>query len=85
MSTQVRPIDANALMEFARNHVDHKVDCNDIARFPSLDYAPVVHAEWKTSNGVVRCSHCDRGYRITKYGPNTRTFAFCPNCGARME
>ena len=27
-------VSVNALMEFARNHVDRKVDCNDIARFP---------------------------------------------------
>lgn len=36
----VRPIDANALMDFARNHVNRTVDCNDIARFPTLDYVP---------------------------------------------
>ena len=27
-------VSVNALMEFAKNHVDGKVDCNDIARFP---------------------------------------------------
>ena len=36
----VRPIDANALMDFARNHVNRTVDCNDIARFPTIDYVP---------------------------------------------
>lgn len=36
----VRLIDANALMDFARNHVNRTVDSNDIARFPTLDYVP---------------------------------------------
>ena len=30
-------VSVNALMEFAKNHVDGKVDCNDIARFPRVN------------------------------------------------
>lgn len=60
-------------------------ELHDLYKLHNGETALVIHAVWKTSNGVVRCSHCDRGYHITKYGPNTRTFAFCPNCGARME
>lgn len=43
----MRLIDADALMELARNHVNRTVDCNDIARFPTIDAVP-----------VVRCSEC---------------------------
>lgn len=37
MKNNARPIDANALIELAKNHVDHNVDINDIARFPTID------------------------------------------------
>lgn len=30
-----------ALLEFAHNHVNGTVDCNDIARFPAVDAEPV--------------------------------------------
>lgn len=45
----MRLINADALMELARSHVNGTVDCNDIARFPAIDAAPVVHAHvvWK--------------------------------------
>ncbi len=31
-----RLIDANALMELAQNYISKSVDCNDIARFPTV-------------------------------------------------
>ena len=31
-----RLIDADMLMEFCQNNVDKSVDCNDIARFPTV-------------------------------------------------
>ena len=30
-------ISREALMEYARNHVGHTIDCNDIARFPAVE------------------------------------------------
>lgn len=48
-----RLIDANALMEFARNHIDRSVDCNDIARFPTIDAVP-----------VVRCGQCAKAKKF---------------------
>ena len=30
-----RLINANALMEYCQNQIDKKIDCNDIARFPT--------------------------------------------------
>ena len=45
-----------------------------------------IDGKWeKQRGGVVRCSYCDKGYRITKGGANVLTFAFCPNCGTRMD
>ena len=38
-----------ALLEFAHNHVNGIVDCNDIARFPAVDAEPVITGE--TSDG----------------------------------
>ena len=38
-----------ALLEFAHNHVNGTVDCNDIARFPAVDAEPVITGE--TSDG----------------------------------
>ena len=34
-------ISRNALLEFAHNHVGGTVDCNDIARVPSVDVVPM--------------------------------------------
>lgn len=42
-------ISRSALLEFAHNHVNGTVDCNDIARFPSVDAEPVITGE--TSDG----------------------------------
>lgn len=30
-----RLINANALMDYCQNQMDRKIDCNDIARFPT--------------------------------------------------
>lgn len=78
---EVRPIDANALLELAHNHVGGTVDCNDIARFPTLDYAPVIHARWimrDDGEGLRRvCSRC--GNESKEETP------FCAHCGAKMD
>ena len=42
-------ISRSALLEFAHNHVNRTVDCNDIARFPAVDAEPVITGE--TSDG----------------------------------
>ena len=74
-------------MELARNRVNGTVDCNDIARFPAIYAALVVHAKWgkpieyglpyaANHLGVV-CSYC------CKWSDNK--YNFCPNCGAKMD
>lgn len=79
---EVRPIDANALMELARNHVDRTVDCNDIARFPTLDYTPVRHGKWCDDNYVWRCNRCKAWFMLEQGNADMN---FCPNCGAKMD
>jgi hypothetical protein len=79
-------IDANALMDLARNHVGGTVDCNDIARFPTVDAAPVVHGRWieRRHEGMgggwyllFHCSECDT--------PSARPRNYCSFCGAKMD
>ena len=70
-----------ALLEFAHNHIDGQVDCNDIARFPSVDAEPVRHGRWITvcdTHGVTeddgwwrewyaKCSKCGRMIPLNEY------------------
>ena len=75
----MRLIDADALMELARNHANRTVDCNDIARFPAIDAVPVVHAWWEYNPGdnIPYCSRCAMPQDVqTKY---------CHECGAKMD
>ena len=80
----MRLIDADKLMEFAKNHINHSINCNDIARFPTVDAAPVRHGRWNTSlDGITPfCTACGMKHRITNFSkiPN-----YCPNCGAKMD
>jgi len=78
-------ISREALLEFAHNHVGGTIDCNDIARFPAVNAAPVVHAKWMIERCAARCTHCGIGYRLSNGGPNAMRFKFCPNCGAKMD
>ena len=48
-------IDANALMNLARNHIDGIVDCNDIARFPTVDAVEVVRCKDCKHRGSSLC------------------------------
>lgn len=49
----------------------------DFMQLPSADVAPVVHGQWKWSEGG-QCSEC--GFHNSNFGYN-----YCPNCGARMD
>ena len=80
----MRLIDADKLMELARNHVGRTVDCNDIARFPTVDAVPVVQATREVFNengtGSYRCSQCG----VVHYGGSTGLMRYCSHCGARF-
>lgn len=76
-----------ALLEFAHNHVNGTVDCNDIARFPAVDAEPVQYGRWGEYHitgydglhptYTAPCSVCSYEARFTH--------RFCPNCGAKMS
>ena len=76
-----RYIDAEKLCEFARNHINKSVDCNDIMRFPFADVQEVKHGKWELiGKNVIKCTSCGCARNIkTQFGWN-----FCPICGARM-
>jgi hypothetical protein len=88
MATEKRLIDANALMRYTMNQKSRTVDCNDIARFPTVDAAEVVHG---------RCNWCNGDYHTKimataiRYHSNGNMDGYelkvnyCPNCGADMR
>ena len=77
-----RYMDAEKLCEFARNHINKSVDCNDIMRFPTADVQEVRHGRWDIfNNKIAQCSVCRYGRAIaTQFWWN-----FCPACGAKVE
>ena len=89
----MRLIDADMLMELARNHVNRTVDCNDIARFPIVDAVPVVHARWNRKDGKAvmfdiewECNKCGCAISTSGiYTPAACGWNFCPSCGAKMD
>lgn len=87
----MRLIDADKLMEFAKNHANGSVDCNDIARFPRVDAVPVRHGRWddsgryrfKDGSVAVRCTAC--GCVLNKDEYIKYAWVYCPICGAKMD
>lgn len=87
----MRLIDADKFEEFIRkNCTDSLVDlwCELVRRQPTIEAAPVVHAEWKLKQGDEGvhwyCSKCreEALFDIFNYQEKSN---FCPNCGARMK
>lgn len=61
---------------------DGRITTSGIKAIPSANVAPVVHGRW-VMDGKDHC-HCSE----CKDGRNIRTqigWAFCPNCGAKMD
>lgn len=78
-------ISREALMQFAHNHINGTIDCNDIARFPAVDAAPVVHSRWvwipdeeEDNTWHLVCDAC-------KHGGLFEDDNYCHNCGAKMD
>lgn len=74
-------VDRDALYEFAHNHINGAIDCNDIMRFPIADVEEVKHGKWQLiGKNVSKCTVCGCARNIrTQFGWN-----FCPVCGAKM-
>lgn len=54
-----------------------------LRRIPAADVAPVVHGRWGIVAGTKTrrfCSVC--AWDVPEYG---KFYAYCPNCGARMD
>ena len=66
MNIEKRMIDANALMAYTRNQKSRTVDCNDIARFPTVDAVE-----------VVRCEDCKHWQPIHEHIPHWECQIFC--------
>jgi hypothetical protein len=61
------------------------VQADYIGRLPAADVAPVVHARWERVRSNWYCTGCHKGHRITNGAPTANNFAYCPNCGAKMD
>lgn len=88
-------ISREALMEYARNHIGHTIDCNDIARFPAIDAEPVRHGHWVKCQGKSNIWYCSECGEKINYKQNRRTYNIpkvpvwqknkrCRCCGAKM-
>lgn len=69
----------------------HEIKDLDVIRvmlaLPSADVAPVRHGRWvercEDQDGIYEfCSECGIDTDITHYG---ESYAYCPNCGAKMD
>lgn len=94
-------ISRSKLIEFANNHFGGVIDCNDIARFPTIDAEPVRHAENVTPthpSDMFICGGCGFVCEITKLiykdedhpevGPPEAfeyECEYCPHCGSKMD
>lgn len=58
------------------------ISAYDVVMLPAADVAPVRHGRWRCHGdcGVTECSVC--GWSIEEY---VGDYAYCPNCGARMD
>lgn len=82
MTNETWYIDAEALMELARNHVGGTVDCNDIARLPRAEVVKVIHGEWIVEcKNSYRCSNCFK----SRNSDVQRGWDFCPFCGSKNK
>ena len=94
MANERRLIDANALYEKATRAWDDTLcdECyseiiNLIDEAPTVDAVEVVHGRWEQvyhdgSWRVDRCSICHRRMHYVDYD---QPYAYCPNCGAKMD
>lgn len=80
----MRLIDADALMALAHNHINRTVDCNDIARFPTVDAVPVVRCrDCRNRQNPEECPMCFTevvdvvGGRMYKFTDLTHDGGYC--------
>lgn len=97
----MRPIDADELkrrgcescgMMSEQECKDYMGDCcflNEVAdNMPTLDVAPVVHAEFHCVNddkNVYMCTNCGGEWCLETGTPEENDMEWCSFCGARMD
>lgn len=94
---EVRPIDANALIKTLLAYpIASGGVLQDIREQPTIDYAPVMYAEWVECDYVKydghgecvhypkaawKCTNCCNAFKKELLWKRN----FCPNCGAKMD
>lgn len=85
-----RLIDGEKLIEYCNNQKVKTIDANDIARFPTIDAAPVKHGKWIENEGFdgdcyYTCSVCHCDWTTIDGTPTENNMRYCPECGAKMD
>ena len=83
----MRLIDGEKLIEYCNNQKVKTIDANDIARFPTIDAAPVKHGKWIENEGFdgdcyYTCSVCHCDWTTIDGTPTENNMRYCPECGA---
>ncbi len=91
----MRLIDADALLDRIPNLYERREVSRWVDKAKTVDAVPVVHGEWQEENcrprsSIFYCSICHRtAYDIQpsrdKAWKKRCRYAYCPNCGARMD
>ena len=86
----MRLIDGEKLIEYCNNQKVKTIDANDIARFPTIDAAPVKHGKWIENEGFdgdcyYTCSVCHCDWTTIDGTPTENNMRYCPECGAKMD
>lgn len=85
----MRLIDADALMEYTQNQTLKSIECNDIARFPTIEAEPVKHGKWLGLHDgwyySYSCSECGSEALTKEETMHDQVCSpYCPNCGVKM-
>ena len=78
-------VNIDELMEYTENLKSKTIDCNEIARFPIADVAPIKRAKWvdRYNDGDWHCSNCQA--IVEKNEQDNHNWNYCYHCGARMN
>ena len=82
----MRPIDADALEKYIADTFGYPAAdiLHEIATFPTVDAAPVVHGHWCWQGKFRACSKCGSYVEFTET-LGASFWKFCPYCGAHMD
>lgn len=106
-TNEIRPIDANSLIATLNDDIEAlrafyvALYCTastleavkkDVESTPTLDVAPVIHAQWITApsglwdeDNIYKCSACGEEFVLYNGTPEDNQYKYCPHCGAKMD